>query len=59
MTNHQFERVPGRTYSLCTVCGLLMKTAAENEAAPCVPKDRPIKEDDPKLTLREAPYFQR
>lgn len=57
MSTHRFERVPGRTYSLCTQCGLLMKTKEENEAMPCLPKERPIKEDEPKLIIRATPQF--
>ena len=47
--SHQFRRVEGRTYSVCTVCGLLQKLPSENDAVPCTPKARPIKEDEPKL----------
>lgn len=53
---HSFKRVEGRTYSVCTVCGVLMRTAAENDAAPCTPKARPIREDDPKLSVRVKPF---
>jgi hypothetical protein len=54
--SHQFKRVEGRTYSVCTVCGALMRTPAENIAAPCIPKAQPIKEDDPKLSVRVKPF---
>ena len=54
--SHQFKRVEGRTYSVCTVCGVLMRTPAENTAAPCIPKAQPIKEDDPKLSVRVKPF---
>jgi hypothetical protein len=50
--SHHFKRVEGRTYSVCTVCGVLKRTSAENDAAPCVPKAQPIKEDEPKLGSR-------
>ena len=54
--NHQFKRVEGRTYSVCTVCGAaLMRTPAENVATSCIPKARPIREDDPKLSVRVKP----
>lgn len=56
MSTHRFERIPGRTYSVCTVCGALMKTQAENDAVPCVAKERPIREDEPKLTSRAMPF---
>ena len=56
MNTHRFERVEGRTYSVCTVCGVLMRTAAENDAAPCIPKAQPIREDDPKLSVRVKPF---
>src|SRR5215203_6397678 len=36
--SHQFKRVEGRTYSVCTVCGVLMRTPAENAATSCIPK---------------------
>ena len=45
-----------RTYSVCTVCGALMRTPAENAATACVPKARPIREDDPKLGVRVKPF---
>ena len=54
--SHQFKRVEGRTYSVCTVCGVLMRMPAENIAAPCIPKAQPIKEDDPKLSVRVKPF---
>ena len=53
---HSFKRVEGRTYSVCTVCGVLMRTAAENAAARCIPKTQPIREDDPKLSVRVKPF---
>ena len=54
--SHNFKRVEGRTYSVCTVCGVLMRTPAENVATPCTPKARPIREDDPKLSVRVKPF---
>jgi hypothetical protein len=54
--SHQFKRVEGRTYSVCTVCGALMRTPAENAATSCIPKARPIREDDPKLSVRVKPF---
>ena len=54
--SHRFKRVEGRTYSVCTVCGALMRTAAENAVAPCIPKAQPIREDDPKLSVRVKPF---
>ena len=54
--SHNFQRVEGRTYSVCTVCGALMRTPAENAATSCIPKARPIKEDDPKLSVRVKPF---
>jgi hypothetical protein len=47
--SHHFKRVEGRTYSVCTTCGVLKRMPAENDATPCVPKAQPIKEDRPKL----------
>ena len=54
--SHHFKRVEGRTYSVCTVCGVLMRTPAENVATPCIPKALRIKEDDPKLSVRVKPF---
>jgi hypothetical protein len=54
--SHHFKRVEGRTYSVCTVCGVLMRTPAENDAARCIPKTQPIREDDPKLSVRVKPF---
>ena len=54
--SHQFKRVEGRTYSICTVCGALMRTPAENAATSCIPKAWPIKEDDPKLGVGVKPF---
>jgi hypothetical protein len=54
--SHHFKRVEGRTYSVCTVCGVLMRTPAENIATPCIPKAQSIKEDDPKLSVRVEPF---
>ena len=54
--SHQFKRVDSRTYSVCTVCGVLMRTPAENAATSCIPKTRPIREDDPKLSVRVKPF---
>lgn len=55
--SHRFQRVQGRTYSVCTACGLLMKTKGENEAVPCVPKAQPIREEEPKLGSRMVRAF--
>ena len=54
--SHQFKRVEGRTYSVCIVCGVIMRTPAENDSTPCSPKARPIREDDPKLGVRVKPF---
>jgi RNA polymerase-binding transcription factor DksA len=54
MNTHNFKRVEGRTYSVCTVCGVLKRMPAENDAALCVPKAQPIREDEPKLGSRDA-----
>jgi hypothetical protein len=52
---HTFKRVEGRTYSVCTVCGLIQRTPSENDAVACVPKARPIREEEPKLGSRMSP----
>jgi len=54
--SHHFKRVEGRTYSVCTVCGVLQKTPAENDAAPCIPKAQPIREEEPKLGSTVNPF---
>jgi len=36
--SHQFKRVDGRTYSVCTVCGVLMRTPAENAVPRAFPR---------------------
>lgn len=59
MSTHRFQRVTGRTYSVCAVCGLLQKTDRENEAVPCVPTARPIKEDEPRLTSKATAFERR
>ena len=58
MSIHKFQRVEGRTYSVCTVCGLLKRTDRENEAAPCIPRAHPIKEEEPKLGSRLTDAFE-
>jgi hypothetical protein len=37
MSDHTFERRQGRTYWLCTKCGLVKGLPVENEARPCDP----------------------
>ena len=54
--SHAFKRVEGRTYSVCTICGVLMRTTGENDAAPCVPKAQPIREEEPKLGETVKPF---
>jgi len=54
--SHKFQRVQGRTYSVCTVCGVLQRTPAENAAVPCTPKAQPIREEEPKLGSPAKPF---
>ena len=54
--SHNFKRVEGRTYSVCTVCGALKRTPAENAATACIPKAQPIREEEPRLGSRMSPF---